>query len=100
MIDSESLMWLLTRIRDLEKMATHHRWPTHSNIWAGSYDVWMCEQDRIDAIEIPRSRIRDAEELGFIKSEIRTRGKYNFTVWTLTGHGKEYIDDKNQETSK
>ena len=83
--------WLLDRIQWLENTGSPNRWPTHSNIWQGSYDVWSCEQDRIDAYEIPRKRMKDAEEAGYIKSEVRTRGRFNFVVWSLTDLGRECL---------
>lgn len=69
------------------------RWPTHRNIWQGSYDVWFCEQDRIDAVEIPKAKMKAAEESGLIESELRTYNKYEYTVWKLTERGKSLLGD-------
>jgi|SRR6516225_3359085 hypothetical protein len=83
---------LLNRIKCLEELweqkQTYTHLPIHKNIWRGSYDVWSCEQDRIDATEIPKARMKEAAELGYIESRIIKHGNYDYEVWALTESGK------------
>jgi hypothetical protein len=87
----DHLLWLLDRIQWLEELNSAMRPPTHKCIWQGSYDVWECEQDRLDSINIPLANMKLAEESGLIKSEIRTVGKYEMIVWGLTDVGREFL---------
>jgi hypothetical protein len=86
----EDVQWLLLTIKNLWELP--HRPPTHRNIWSGSYDVWSCEQDRIDAVEIPKARMKAAEDDGLIFSETRQKGKYKEIVWHLTDKGKQLLE--------
>jgi len=85
----EDTKWLLNRIQTLEEKNSPGWWPTHRNIWMGCYDVWFCEQDRIDAINIPKARMEEAKAAGLIK----TRGKFNIPVWALTDLGKKLLKE-------
>jgi len=85
-VDVDDFKWLLHRIQSLESMP--NRPPTHSNIWQGSYDVWFCEQDRLDAVNIPRQRMKDAEDRGLIQSSKMQKGKFEYSVWSLTDLGR------------
>lgn len=94
----EDVKELLLNIKYLNERYNNgeKRKPTHHSIWAGSYDVWSCEQDRIDAIEIPKARMKEAEEAGFIKNEIINttykNGKtFAETLWSLTELGEQYL---------
>lgn len=90
MINPEDTEWLLLKI---EALNSPHRPATYQNIWGGSYDVWSCEQDRIDAIEIPRARMKAAQDEGLIESSFVDRGRYKFTVWGLTPKGEERLKE-------
>lgn len=94
--------WILEKIEVLEARSQRDnnspRWgATHKNIWQGCYDVIGCEQDRIDAIEIPKAQIKVAEEEGLIESEIKTwQGKikeYKMEVWSITELGKKFLKE-------
>lgn len=87
----EDLKWLLERIQKLQNNPM--RKTTHKDIWSGSYDVWNCEQDKIDSIEIPKRRMKEAEEAKMIESEIKHQGKYSFVVWKLTDIGKAFLEN-------
>ncbi len=107
MIDTEAeggARWILLRIQGLEKLNQERlahgindtaRWATHRNIWQGCYDVWCGEQDRIDAVEIPKARMKAAEEAGLIKSEKKTWRKWEFEVWSITDAGKAILEKTN-----
>lgn len=86
----EDIKWLLERVRAYQN--DDRRPSTHRNIWAGSYDVWSCEQDRIDAVEIPKARMKEAQDRGLIESHIQTKGKYQFEVWKLTPQGEVFLE--------
>ena len=87
-MNDDVMLWLLNRIKWLNDLNSYSRLPTHRNIWSGSYDVWFCEQDRIDAVEIPKACMKKAVDDGLIESENKTLGKYTFEVWKLTDKGK------------
>lgn len=91
----DEVEWLLLNIKYLDEWSQtnpSHR-PNRQNIWRGSYDVWTCEQDKIDAIEIPKRRMKEAEEAGLITSEETLyRGKYKEIVWKLTGLGRQRLE--------
>lgn len=93
----EHFGWLLLQIHHLnEQFASHNNYtnlPIHRNIWRGSYDVWETEQDRIDAVEIPKRRMQEAKDAGFIVSEKIMFGKYEQEVWHLTELGLAGISD-------
>lgn len=91
MTDEERMPWLLTRIKQLETLNNPKRLPTHRNIWAGSFDVWLCEQDRLDAQIIPKVTMQKAEVLDYIKSHKQMDGKYEIVVWSLTDKGVEFL---------
>ncbi len=101
-MDYNGLEWILNRIEYLKSCPKRaHREnllrytvrdATHQSIWQGSYDVWECEQDRIDAINIPLLRMKEAEEGGFIQKETIQKGKYIIPIWTLTELGKEFLE--------
>ncbi len=82
--------WLLNRINNLQNIP--NRLPDHRTIWQGSYDVWHCEQDKIDAVEIPKARMKEAEDLGLIKSYKHEwkLGKFE-VVWSLTESAKRFL---------
>jgi hypothetical protein len=109
MIDVDGVVWILAKIEGLEKLHNERvargiddtaRWATHRNIWQGSYDVWSCKQDEIDAIEIPQRRMKEAEEGGFIKSEKKTWKKYEYVVWSITETGKALLETEKAKWSK
>ena len=87
----EGIRWLLERVHAFEMYDPDRRPATHRNIWAGSYDVWSCEQDRIDAQEIPKARMKYIEDNGFIESKTIQRGKYDEVVWSLTERGRDFL---------
>lgn len=91
---TENLEWLLDRIDTLEELHAKnpHRLPTHKAIWSGSYDVWMCEQDKIDSVEIPKARMKEAEDAGLIKSEEKQVGSFSVILWSLTEDGKASLN--------
>lgn len=91
--DPDGMIWLLERVKWLNNLDSDRRLPTHRNIWQGSYDVWFCEQDRIDAVEIPKARMKKAIDEGLIESENKTLGKYTFEIWKLTEKGKGLLGD-------
>lgn len=105
MIDTEvdgGNLWILQRIKDLEKLHQERlahgiddnsRWATHRNIWQGSYDVWETKQDQIDAVEIPKARMKACAEAGLIKSEIKRWRKWDYEVWSLTDAGKIQLEN-------
>jgi hypothetical protein len=109
MYDREEVVWLLYRLEGLETLRQERlargiddtaRWAIHRNIWQGSYDVWSCKQDEIDAIEIPKRRMKEAEEGGFIKSEKKTWRKWTYDVWSMTEAGKALLEQAKTEWSK
>jgi len=91
----DDVRWLLLTINNLNdsfaRHGTYSHLPIHKNIWRGSYDVWSCEQDKIGAVEIPKSRMKQAEEDGLIASEKKMFGKYTVDVWHLTELGKKTL---------
>lgn len=92
----DDIKWLLERIQSLSNKSnpdTPSHWPIHKNIWRGSYDVWSCDQDRIDAVEIPNARMREAEETGLIESKLVQWKKWDFTVWSLTEKGEQVLSE-------
>lgn len=91
--DEDGMKWLLNRIKELEAKDSVSWWPTTKTIWAGCYDVWYNEQERLAALDIPKIRMKEAEDLGFIKSEIRKIGKYDKVVWVLTELGQKEVCD-------
>lgn len=110
MIDTEAdggNLWILYRIVDLEKrqQARLERgkddaslWATHRNIWQGSYDVWFSEQDKIDAVEIPKARMKACEDAGLIKSEVKHWKKWDYVVWSLTDKGHAMLEENAKST--
>lgn len=44
-------------------------------------------------MEIPKAKMKAAEESGLIESELRTYNKYEYTVWKLTERGKTLSGD-------
>lgn len=96
-------IFILSKIKRLENQQTgvknpHYRWATHRNIWAGSYDVWGCEQDKIDAVEIPNQRMKAAEEAKLIESEEKDGpGGYKKIIWKLTDLGEEFYEEFHEE---
>ncbi len=90
-MSTDEELWILRRIDFLETLNSPRRLPTHRNIWSGSYDVWACEQDRIDAQDIPKARMDTAVKNMLIESRPHQVGKYTFDVWTLTERGKQLI---------
>lgn len=95
--------YILERIKTLEVRnpnnpldSTPSWWATHKNIWQGSYDVWFCEQDRIDAVDIPKAQMKIAEEEGLIESEMKTwqgySKEYKTEVWSVTERGEEFLN--------
>jgi hypothetical protein len=84
---NDEIKWLLWKIQEIEKLP--NRLPTHRNIWAGSYDCWNGEQDRINQTAIPRARMKEAEEMGLIESLKMDRG---MPVWSLTKAGVELLN--------
>lgn len=101
--EPDDVRWLLLKINELNenfsKRKVYWNLPTHRNIWRGSYDVWLCEQDKIDAVEIPKARMRQAEKDCLIASEQMTFGKYVYDVWRLTEHGKKTLGVNNDNDS-
>jgi hypothetical protein len=91
MSDPNEVEWLLSRIDSLHNPLRPKMKATHRNIWAGSYDVWFCEQDRIDAVEIPKRRMQEALDAGFIVGAEELLGKYKATVYHLTDMGREHM---------
>jgi len=81
-------IWLLHRI--VWKTALGR--PNQKNIFQGCYDVFYCEQDEIDAYEIPKRRLQEAEDLGLIErfSDKYTE-KFNDSMWALTPKGVEEL---------
>jgi hypothetical protein len=109
MVDMDGVAWVLWKIESLNEITQENAkrginsttwWPTHRNIWRGSYDVWCCEQDRIDSVEIPRRRMKEAEDGGYIKNETRKHNKYECVVWSLTESGKALLEQAKREWSK
>lgn len=94
MNDPDGLSWILYRINMLTELNSPRRPITHRNIWQGCYDVWSCEQDRIDAVEIPKLRMQEAEAAGLIKSETFDRVNYKETIWSLTELGKTQLTER------
>lgn len=94
-IDVEGVKFILNRIKMLKERGPNW-FPTHRNIWQGSYDVWFNEQDQIDAVEIPKARMKEAEEGGYIKSEI-VRGKYDMIVYSVTELGEKLLEENNEK---
>jgi hypothetical protein len=74
-------------------------WATHRRIWAGSYDVISCEQDRIDGVEIPKAQMKIAWEAGLIRSEMKIAegktGSHKMEVWSVTELGEEFLKGDN-----
>jgi len=95
-MDSD-IRWILWRIQNLKEMNSPNRLPTYRNIWQGCYDVWHCEQDRIDSVEIPKAKMKAAEEGGFIKSEIVKMGKFDQVVYSLTELGEKTLRENNEQ---
>ena len=99
MMFTPDAVWLLHKIDTLNNLSEAQRrlgWcATHRNIWAGSYDVWGNKQDEIDAIEIPRARMKDAENAGLITSEMVKQRRSNHIVWKLTDAGKALLEKEN-----
>ena len=81
-MNPDDIEWLLKTIALLPR-APDYPPTTQRNIFRGCYDCWLCEQDRIDAVEIPKRRLAEAEELGLIrKKEVE---------YALTQKGREHL---------
>jgi len=95
-MDIEGQKWLVYRIRWLDEHSKkHNNWrrPTHKNIWQGSYDVWSCDQDRLDAVSIPKARMEEALENGLIREEEELiSNKYKEIVYHLTETGIKLLE--------
>lgn len=74
-------------------MKNENRLPTRHNIWAGSYDVWSCEQGEINSVEIPKRRMQEALDAGLIKSVIRRIRNHDQVIYSLTEAGKNLLKD-------
>jgi hypothetical protein len=84
----DEIFWLLMRVK-------HERRPTRQNIFRGCYDVWSCEQDKIDSVEIPKLRLAEAESLGLICLEQHEWKPGKFVeFYKLTNQGEEYLARK------
>ena len=105
---TEEEKWLIGKIKIMEEstknlnsqgIIAHADWPIHKHIWRGNYDVWSCDQDRINAIEIPRARMKAAEEDGLITTKgPLTEAQKTFvakyphtTIWSLTELGEQRL---------
>lgn len=97
----EELCWILNRIKTVEdrfkKSNNPGWWSTHRNIWQGCYDVWFDEQDKIDSIEIPNNRMKEAENLGLIVSQEKTypNTTYKTIIWEITESGEKMLFEQN-----
>lgn len=87
----------LERVQSLNNQRRTNWLPTHRNIWAGSYDVWNCQQDYIDATERPRAAVKKAIDAGLVYSEEVNVGKYTNTVYRLTELGQAYMQQQQFE---
>lgn len=90
-MEDTDLEYVLYRVKLLNGMNNPRRLPTHRNIWSGSYDVWHCEQDRIDAKEKPQAAMKRALDAEYIVSEDVQVGKYTNTIYRLTPIGEEHL---------
>lgn len=91
MKNTDELEFIIQRIKNLEKKTHPSNKPTHRNIWAGCYDVWCCEQDRVDARTIPLENMKRALDEGLIKGEEVKIGSYTTTVYSVTEIGEEFM---------
>lgn len=85
-LTSEDVYWMLKNISVLGDKADR------KTIFRGCYDVWFCEQDRIDSVEIPKQRLAAARDQGLIE-EVDTGKKYPAKIWRLTENGKKMLED-------
>ncbi len=63
--------------------------PTRKTIWQGCYDVWSCEQDRLDSVAAIDHRMQEAVDLGLIY--IVPDSCFPTFVWKLTELGQKAI---------
>jgi hypothetical protein len=86
-----NIIWLLERIKN-------ESFPTRRNIFRGCYDVWCCEQDRIDAVKIPKQQLVEAESLGLIYKKQHEWKPGKFEEWfKLTPYGEQYLEENQKE---
>lgn len=91
---SQDQKFILSRIKIWEKRnAISGRPVTYRDIWQGCYDVWGCDQDRIDAIEIPKTQTEKAEALGLIQQEIVEWRGVKGIKWSITKLGQKLLDE-------
>lgn len=88
MRNPEDVSWLLACIKVLTNDGKR---TTRIDIFRGSYDVWGCEQDMMDAIEIPNRRLAEAKEQGLIEDFPDPRNEKWLPHWRLTDAGEAYL---------
>lgn len=91
--DKDGAKWLLNRIQWLTELNNKFRLPTYSNIWQGSYDVWANEQDRLDSINIPKYRTKEAEDAGLIEKGIKRINNYDHIIYVITELGYKFLEN-------
>jgi hypothetical protein len=90
MKNPEDISWLLANIKVLNNDGKR---PTRRDIFRGCYDVWYCEQDMIDATEIPNRRLAEAKEQGLIEDFPNPRNENWLPHWKLTEAGEHYLNE-------
>ena len=86
MKNPDDINWLLARIKTMSGTRT-----TRKDIFRGCYDVWSCEQDMMDAVEIPNRRLAEAKNLGLIEDFPDPRNEKWMPHWRLTEAGEAYL---------
>src|ERR1035437_3240000 len=104
-MNKEETLWLLKTIKQLhedkkQREISHNKVDYYridkKIIFRGSYDVWSCKQDEIDAHNEPVRRLTEAENEGYI---IRGNiGGIHRTEWTLTDKGKQFLEENGYNT--
>lgn len=96
--DTKRVLRILSTIQALNelfsKYKTYSLLPIHKNIWRGSYDVWSCEQDMIDSVEIPKSFMKRLKDEELITSRSMIFCNREIEVWSLTETGEKLIKEE------
>jgi hypothetical protein len=89
------MYWVLEKIESLEGKSSGRK-----DIYRGSYDVWFCEQDQIDAFAMQEHQLTEAEKHGFIEQFPDPRNDKWACHWKLTESGKQLLSELRQSDGK
>lgn len=93
----QDIYWLLTRIKFITAKNRPNWSPNRGQIFAGSYDVWSCEQDKIDSMEIPKRRLNETRALGLVENESQSENWGWYELWHLAKAGEKFLEEWNNE---